>query len=326
MANPIPTTRPFASVIIPNWNGAALLPSCLESLRAQSYPRLGILVVDGGSVDGSADLVERQFPEVRLLRLPRNLGFAGNVNVGLRAARGDTLLLLNNDARAHPQWVQSCVDTLDAEPTLGSVASLMLYEDGATINSAGDGLSLRGFAFQRGNQERFGYRWSASTLVFGASGGAAAYRRRMLEDVGLLDEAYFAYLEDVDLAFRAQLRGWPCRYQPAARVIHRGSATGGGPLASYYNARNLPRLWVKNLPRALLRDALPGIWRTQAERLHSALVAWRGAEARATLGGQLAGLLGLPGALAARRDVQRGRRVPDSYVRALLQADAGPDR
>lgn len=310
---------PLASVIIPNWNGAHLLPACLTSLRAQTWPSLEVLLVDGGSRDGSSELVAERFPEVRVLRLPRNQGFAGNVNVGLRAARGDVLLLLNNDAEAEPEWVAMCLGALESNPAAGSVASLMLFADGIRINSAGDELSARGFAHQRGAGARWAKPWDERTVVFGASGGAAAYRRDMLADVGLLDEAYFAYLEDVDLAFRAQLRGWECQYEPRARVRHRGSATGGGALASYYNGRNLIRLWAKNLPRTLIPSLLPKIASYQLERGLAAARAWRGEAARATLRGQITGILQMGSHLAARRLVQRRRRVSDEYVLSLFR-------
>src|SRR5207249_6060914 len=135
--------------------------------------------------------------------------------------------------------------------------------------------------------------WHEPTEVFGAMGGAAAYRRAMLAGVGLLDEVLFMYLEDVDLAFRAQLRGWSCQYEPRAVVYHRGGASGGGTLESFFNGRNLIRLLVKNVPDGLLQSLLPGALRQQTRRARAALAAWRGAAARATLRGQLIGFLEL---------------------------------
>jgi GT2 family glycosyltransferase len=140
----------------------------------------------------------------------------------------------------------------------------------------------------------------------------------MLADVGLLDEVFFMYLEDVDLAFRAQLAGWSCVYQPAARVAHQGGASASGPLTSFYNGRNLIRLLAKDLPAGLVPQLLPGILRYQASRARAALAAWRGAAARATLRGQLVGLLELPRHLADRPPVQARRRVSDTHVLALL--------
>jgi GT2 family glycosyltransferase len=309
---------PLASVIVPSLNGAHLLPDCLDSLVGQSYANVEVIVADGASTDSTASLVFERYPSVRFLRLRRNGGFSGNVNAGLRAARGDVLCLLNNDARADPDWVSMCVDTLMREPDLGAVASKVLFADGLTINSAGDMLCYDGAARQRGNGQPDGPQWDEPELVFGAMGGAAAYRRAMLLDVGLLDEQFFMYLEDVDLAFRAQLRGWSCRYEPLARVNHQGSATGGGKLASFYNGRNLIRLLAKDLPGGLVPHMLSGIVGFQMQRAREALAAWRGTAARATLRGQLVGLAELPQHLAARPPIQRRRRVSDQTIFALL--------
>jgi GT2 family glycosyltransferase len=308
---------PLASVIVPTLNGAHLLPDCLDSLVSQSYANLEVIVADGASTDDTPALVTR-YPGVRLLQLHRNLGFAGNVNAGLRAARGEVLCLLNNDAQADPDWVAVCVETLLEQPKLGSVASKVLFADRRTINSAGDILSTDGAPRQRGAGQPDGPAWNTPGPVFGAMGGAAAYRRAMLADVGLFDEVFFMYLEDVDLAFRAQLRGWDCTYQPSARAFHLGSASGGGTLASFYNGRNLIRLIAKDLPSGLFPLVLPRMFRFQTRRASDALHAWRGSAARATLRGQLVGLAELPRHLAARPAIQQRRRVSDAAVLALL--------
>ncbi len=315
-------SSPLASVVVPNWNGAHLLRPCLDSLVTQTYPSLEVVVADGASHDESVDLIASEYPDVRVLRMRHNRGFAGNVNAGLRAARGEFLLLLNNDARADPRWAEVCVDTLRQYPRAGAVASKVLFDDGRTINSAGDMLSRAGRPIQRGSGEVDGPSWERAMPVFGAMGGAAAYRRELFEDVGLFDEWFFAYLEDVDLAFRAQLRGWGCLFEPSALVFHRGSATGGGVLASYHNGRNLIRLLAKNLPRGVAIRLLPSILEFQLERARQALAAWRGAEARATLRGQLAGLATLPRHLADRAAIQARRSVSDADVYALLCSDS----
>jgi GT2 family glycosyltransferase len=310
---------PLVSVVVPTFNGAHLLPACLDSLQRQTYRRVEVVVADGASVDGTRALVEQRYPSVRLLGLRRNTGFTGNVNAGLRAARGDVLCLLNNDAQAEPEWIEAGLEALERSAEVGAVASKVLFSDGRTINSAGDVLTRRGTARQRGVGQADGPAWDRDEPVFGATGGAAIYRRAMLADVGLFDEAFFMYLEDVDLAFRGQLRGWSCLYAPGARVYHQGSATGGGVLASFYNGRNLIRLWAKDLPSGLLPRLLPSIVRFQVERARAAWTAWRGAAARATLRGQLVGLVELPRHLAARADVQARRRVSDAHIYALLE-------
>jgi GT2 family glycosyltransferase len=309
---------PLASVIVPTLNGAHLLSACLDSLVGQTYPNLEVIVADGASTDGTDALLTSKYPLVRLLRLRRNGGFTGNVNAGLRAARGDVLCLINNDAQAEPDWVSVCVETLATNPTIGSVASKVLFADRRTINSAGDVMGRDGAPRQRGAGEPDGSGWNTPGPVFGAMGGAAAYRRAMLADTGLLDEVFFMYLEDVDLAFRAQLLGWSCLYQPRARAYHIGSASGGGVLASFLNGRNLIRLLAKDLPVELWPRLLPGILRYQRSRAQAALSAWRGSAARATLRGQLVGLATLPRHLADRRAIQRRSRVSAEAVFSLL--------
>lgn len=311
---------PLASVIVPTYNGAHLLEACLRSLVAQSYREVEVIVADGASRDATPGVVARACPTARLVRLERNRGFSGNVNAGIRAARGDVICLLNNDAEADPDWIAACVDALERDTTRGSIASKILFADGRTINSAGDVFGRDGAARQRGVGQPDGPLWTTPAPVFGASGGAVAYRRAMLADVGLFDEAFFMYLEDVDLALRARLRGWECWYEPAARVHHVGSATGGGQLASYYNGRNAIRLVAKDLPSDLLRRMLPAIVRFQVRRARSALAAWRGSAARATLRGQVAGLVGLPAHVAARPEVQRRRRVSSETLYTLFSS------
>lgn len=309
---------PLASVIVPSLNGAHLLPDCLSSLESQSYARVEVIVADGASKDETAILISHLFPRVRLLGLRVNRGFTGNVNAGLRAAQGEVLCLLNNDATADADWVAACVEALEHDAEIGSVASKVLFADKRTINSAGDLFCRDGAPRQRGNGCADGPNWNTPGRVFGAMGGAAAYRRAMLADVGMLDENFFMYLEDVDLAFRAQLRGWSCAYLPQARVFHRGGASAGGPLESYYNGRNLIRLIAKDIPTQLLVRMLPAIVRFQRRRAAAALSAWRGSAARATLRGQLAGLAELPRHLADRPGVQRRRRVSNAALYALF--------
>lgn len=314
------TAQPLVSVIVPNWNGRHLIGACLDSLRAQTYPNVEIIVVDGASQDGSADLVAERYPEVRLLRLAANLGFSGNVNAGLRAARGEVLALLNNDAEAEPAWLSELVNALLADPSLGSCATKIVHhENRGLIASAGDVLRRDGLAAQRGNGEPDDGRYDLSEEVFAASGGGAAYRRAMLEDVGLLDERFRSYLEDVDLGLRARLRGWRCWYVPTARVYHRVSATGGGKLASFYVARNSIRLLARGFPTVVLCACWRAIVMAQFRRAGAALRAWRGAAARATLRGQLFGLLDLPNALVSRRAIQARRTLPDHELLAMLE-------
>jgi len=315
------TTSPLVSVVVPNWNGAHHLPTCLGSLRRQTYPYFEVIVVDNGSTDDSRDLLARDFPEVRVVALATNRGYAGGVNAGFRAARGEILAVLNNDAEADPAWLTEMVAALHRHPEAGmATPKVLLFDRRDTLHTAGDYCGVDGIPDSRGVWQRDEGQFDAEELIFGAAGVAPAYRRTMLDDIGLLDEDFGSYCEDVDLAWRAQLAGYRCIYVPRAVVYHKLSATGGGPIASFYVARNTIWTIVKNYPSTLWRKNWPQVLRAQICRGWSALRAWRGVAARATLRGQLAALLGLPRAWRKRRVIQRARRVSDDYIESLLVA------
>ena len=318
-AGPTGAAAPLASIIIPNWNGIHHLPECLTALRAQSYGHTEVILVDNGSTDGSQAFVTEHYPEVRLLALERNLGLTGGNNLGFEAARGEILISLNNDTEAHPRLVEALVTALKEHPEAGmAAAKMLLFDRRDHIHSAGDGYGRDGIPFNRGVWQRDKGQFDEPGWIFGGCGGAVAYRRAMLDDIGMFDESFFMYCEDVDLNWRAQLAGWRCWFAPQAIVYHKLSATGGGPIASYHTGRNT--LWViaKNYPGALLRKYWQHILRAQWAVTRDALGAWRGGAARARLRGQLAGLFRLPGKLEQRRAIQAGRRVSDGYIESLL--------
>jgi GT2 family glycosyltransferase len=311
--------QPLVSVIIPNWNGAHHLADCLDSLREQRYPHSEVILVDNGSTDGSLALLAQNYPEVQLIALGENRGFAAACNLGLRAARGEVLVLLNNDTQTDPGWLAAVVAALERHPSAGAVASKMLLFDRRDhLHTAGDFYRLDGIPGNRGVWQRDTGQFGEETFVFSACGGSAAYRRAMLDEIGLLDEAFFFSCEDIDLGWRAQLAGWPCVYAPEAVVYHKVSATGAGVTNSFYDGRNFIYLIVKNYPWSLLRCHWRAVLCAQWRITREALRAWRGAAARARLRGQLAGLWGIPRLLRARWAVQRSRRVSDADLLCVL--------
>lgn len=311
--------RPLISVIIPNWNGASYLPTCLDSLHRQTYPNFEVIVVDNGSTDGSLELLERDYPEVKVVALPENRGFAGGVNAGIREARGEIIAVFNNDAEADSHWLEELEGALDRHPEAGmATPKVFLFDRRDVINSAGDFYGVDGVPGNRGVWQRDEGQFDREEYVFGAAGVAAAYRRTMLDKVGLFDKDFFAFCEDVDLAWRAQLAGWKCIYVPKAIVYHKLSATGGGKIASYYCGRNFIYIIAKDYPTPLLRKYWWSIFRAQLSIAWEALKAWRGEAARARLRGQLAAILGLPKMLAKRRRVRKSRCVSDEYLESIL--------
>jgi len=318
---PIPkdASEPFISVVIPNWNGGKHLMTCLHSLRQQTYARFETIMVDNGSQDDSLELVGRNYPEVRIVALSRNLGFAGGVNAGIRAAKGEVIALLNNDTQADPRWLEEMVLGLSRYPDAGMIAcKILLFDRRDTLHAAGDYYRIDGIPGNRGVWEKDAAIYDEEATVFSPCGAAAGYRREMLVDIGLFDEGLFAFCEDIDLGWRGQSAGWECIYSPRSFIYHKLSATGGGVLASYFGGRNCIWVIAKNYPAELYRKYRGRIWAAQWQIARDALHAWRGEAARARLRGQLAGLFGLPAILPKRRQIQAGRRVPIEYLESIL--------
>jgi len=296
-----------------------LLPTCLDSLRRQSYAEREVIVVDNASTDGSRELLAREYADVRVLALPSNQGFAGACNAGIRASRSQFVALLNSDTEADEHWLAEAVAVLERHPEAGMIAGKMrLFDRRDRLHTAGDFYRLDGVPGNRGVWQRDEGQFDCEEYVFSANGGSALYRRAMLDEIGLLDDDFFFSCEDVDLGWRAQLAGWKCVYAPKAIVYHKLAATGGGPTASFYDGRNAIWVIAKNYPGALWRRHWREVLRAQLRITGEAVRAWRGAAARARLRGQLAGLIGLPKMLRKRRAVQAARRVSDEYLRQIL--------
>ncbi len=318
MAAPL-THYPTLSIIIPNWNGAKHLPTCLDSLRHQTYPNLDVILVDNASSDESVALVERDYPEVVLLQLDHNLGLTGGINRGIQVAQGEIIAPLNNDTAVVPGWADALVTALRSHPDAGIAASkMLLFDRRDTFHSAGDAYRVDGIPVNRGVWQKDEGQFDDDVYIWGGCGGAVAYRRSMLDDIGLLDEDLFMYCEDVDLNWRAQLVGYKCVFAPQAVVYHHLSATGGGEIASFYTGRNTLWVLVKNYPSGLLRRYWRAVVRAQLKIARDAFEARRGAAARARLRGQVAGLLGLPRWLRKRRAIQAKRKVSLDVIEELL--------
>jgi hypothetical protein len=281
---------------VPNWNGRGWLPVCLRGLYEQRLAPAEVIVVDNGSDDGSIEYLRAEHPNVELLELGANTGFAHAANRGLRAAHHDLIALVNTDVALEPAWLARMVAALDGDPGAASVACKMLdLTDRRVIYDAGDLLRRDGACIQRGRRCRDDGTWDEPGEVFGACAGAALYRRHAVLAVGGFDERYFAYLEDVDLALALRLAGWRCRYEPAT-ALHAGEGSShqlaGG--YHYYVQRNTLLLVAKAfpvrwLPLVAYRQAA-AVW--HAAREHRLAVHLRGLGAGARL---------VPGVLRERR-------------------------
>jgi len=303
------------SVVVLNWNGGQMVQRCVASVLAQTQPADEVLVVDNGSTDGSAAALSARFPQVPMLALERNTGFAGGMNAGLAATRGQAVLVLNLDVELEPGYLARCVDALSADPALGGVTGKLLRFAGdgqePVLDSTGHRLYRNRRAVDRGEREPDAGQYDSAREVFGVGGAAPVLRRAMLDDVREGDEVFdadfFAYFEDIDLCWRARTRGWTFGYQPAAVARHHRGGTGGRRLDALEagNHRNRLLLMVKNDAPASLRRHLGGIAYTELRScLH--LGATR---PRALLLAYLGLLRLLPRMLRKRRRVQSRRTV-----------------
>jgi GT2 family glycosyltransferase len=259
----LPAGSPATTVVVVTWQGAHLLPACLESLRRQTVPHT-VVVVDNGSTDGTEGLLAERFPEVVVVQTGANLGFAGGAQAGLEAADTPYVALLNNDAVAEPDWLAALVAALDQRPDAAAVTSRMLLQDTAPplLNNTGVVLLDSDYGADRDLRADATTRLSPDS-VFGFSGGAALLRRDAVESVGGFPQPFFLYYEDTDLSWRLRLAGWDIRYEPAAVVHHAHSATVDqtSDRFAFFNERNRLLMLTRCAPaprvlRALLRFGL----------------------------------------------------------------------
>jgi hypothetical protein len=242
------------SIIIPNWNGKRYLQTCLPAIVDQSYDDFEIILVDNGSVDGSIAYVKECFPNVLVVSFDTNQGFAAACNAGIMKSCAKFIVLLNNDTKPADNWLEALVGAIQSFPDdVACVSSKMVKMDTPwIIDDAGDTLTWRGGTFKRGHgkhEQLFRQREE----IFSPCGGAALYRRTVLLEVGLFDEAFFAYLEDVDLGMRIRLAGYRCYFVPEAVVQHVGHGSGLPDDAYLYHiSRNRLMMLFKNVPTPLL--------------------------------------------------------------------------
>jgi GT2 family glycosyltransferase len=303
------------SAVVVNYQGRDFIRDCLASFRGEDAE---LVVVDNASTDGSPEIVREEFPEAALVQLPRNVGFGAGVNAGLRGTSGRWVFLLNNDATVEPGALAELLTVGEGDERIGSVAAQIRFRARPDlINSAGIGVDRLGVAFDRLLGRPLTESESAPVEVFGASAGGALLRRSMLDELGGFDERFFLFLEDVDLAWRARMRGWRAMYAPAAVVHHHHSATArhGSAFKHYHVGRNRMRLLAKNADAAQLRHYGVAIAGYDVAQTIFVIAAGR---TLAPLRGRLAGLREWR---KVRRAAEEGRRpVELAPVGGLRQA------
>ena len=248
------------TVIIPNYNGKHFMEPCLKSLSRQTCQDFQIWVIDNASSDGSAAYMKEHHPEIRLFSMKKNLGFSAAVNVGIRHARTPYVILLNNETTVEPHYIEEMLRAIERSPRIFSVSSKMIQmHHPDLIDSAGDLYTLPGWGVCRGAGRSIS-NYTKSDEIFSACAGAAIYRRSVFRKIGYFDEAHFAYLEDIDIGYRARIYGYRNMYCPSAVVYHVGSGTSGSKYNAFkvkLSARNSIWLNYKNMPLPQLLLHLP---------------------------------------------------------------------
>lgn len=310
---------PRLSVVIPTWNGRELLEVCMPSLARQTFSDFETVVVDGGSTDGTVSWLRAEYPGARLIQLETNRGFAAAVNRGIEACRGKAVVLLNNDTEAEPTWLEALVDAMDRHPEAGIFASRVLqYHDRHRIDSAGDKLGL--LADQIGHGLPDGPAYREPRYVISACAAAAAYRSEVFERVGLFDERFVSYLEDVDMGVRAAYAGFRTLYAPTAVIYHMGSATSARMNHTKIRLllRNSLFLFFQYMPpRVLLRW---GVFMLGWPLLYALRTR---APLRLAFGAVNGLLRALPAVLRRRRQVRGGASIDDRAFLDLLSPPVG---
>lgn len=239
------------TIVIPNYNGKHFMEPCLSSLSEQTYKNFHILVVDNASSDGSIEYMEENYPDIELIKLQKNYGFSKAVNIGIQHSRTPYVILLNNDTTVDTRYVEEMVKAIEKSPKIFSVSSKMIqmYHP-ELIDSAGDLYTLLGWGVCRGCGRPVS-NYTKYDEIFTACAGAAIYRRSVFDEIGYFDENHFAYLEDIDIGYRARIYGYYNMYCPTALVYHVGSGTSGSKYNSFkvkLAVRNNLYLNYKNMP------------------------------------------------------------------------------
>ena len=239
------------SIIIPNFNGKQFLTDCLNSITKQNFSLYEVIIIDNASTDESVEYIKDNYDEFTLIQNRENLGFATAVNQGIKASNAEYVFLLNNDTELEVECVSNLLNCIDNDETIFSVSSKMIQnQDRNLIDDAGDEYTILGFTQKVGNNKS-SELYRSKREIFSACAGAAIYRRGIFDIIGYFDENFFAYMDDVDISYRARIYGFKCVYCPDALVYHHVSATSGSKYNAFkirLAARNNVYVPYKNMP------------------------------------------------------------------------------
>lgn len=242
------------SIIIPNYNGKRYLRTCIDSIYSIIKvldEQIEFIIIDNASTDSTYEWIAQQYPSIFFKQLEYNYGFSRAVNEGIRLAQGEYILLLNNDTEIQAGFLEALLGVIQTDKSIFAVCSQMIqYHNQTLIDDAGDEYNLLGWAYKRGDGQVVD-TYNKRERIFSACAGAALYRKSILEKIGYFDENFFAYMEDVDISYRALIHGYKNMYCPEAKVLHIGSATSGSKYNAFkvrLAARNNIYVPYKNMP------------------------------------------------------------------------------
>ena len=314
-----------SAIIIPNWNGLKTLKACIESALNQSV-KSAVILVENGSSDDSLEFVQKNYPEVIIVKNNKNLGFAGGVNSGIRYSfmnNYEYLLLLNNDAVAEKDWVKYMIRAIKKSENIGAATSKILTNNNL-IDSVGNGYSSWGLPFPCARNEEATENYNEEIQILGVSGGASIYKVKMLKEIGLFDEDFFAYYEDLDLSIRAWLAGWKIIYEPKAIVFHQIGATSGKikGFTTYQTIKNLHWLLIKNIPLRYLSQTLIKFSIAYLAFIISALLK---GQIKYAMKGLIISIILLPKKIIERIIIQHKKTISSDTLWNLITKDLPPE-
>lgn len=318
------------AIIVLNWNGVNDTLLCLDSLLLQTYKNYQIIVVDNGSTDNSKSILDKyqkkHTHQINIIYNPINLGFAGGVNTGIKYALDNNfkyIALFNNDAEADKDWLVQLIKSIKPQD-IGITTGLLLHGDGKTIDSTGDWYTNWGLPFPRNRGDKT-HQAAGADLVFSASGGASLYKISVFRDIGLFDEDFFAYYEDTDISFRAQLAGYKITYNPKAIAYHKQGATSKKlpGFTVYQTFKNLPLLFIKNVPSDLLLPIGIKFYFAYWLMFFNAVVKGSGKPA---IKGLWSSFILSFKKLGERKIIQKNKKVSINYIKSILWYDLPPDQ
>lgn len=308
------------AVIIPNWNGKKLLEICLTSLEKQTYHDFETIVVDNGSSDDSVNFIQKKYPQVKVVQLDKNYGFAKAINMGVKAVKTDYVAFLNNDTEVDIHWLTELMKSAEKHPDVVSFCSRLLnFDDRKQIDGVGIQINEVGQARSIGWLEKDHGQYDGEMFIFGATGGAALFKREIFLKVGMFDEHYFMYSEEVDWAFRAQFLGYKCLYSPKAIIYHKHKATSGKrqDMLEYWQFKNMFMTIIKNFPTSLLFKN-GRLLKIVLVFLNTIFYQVRSGFFWQPIAVTLSLLYNLPYLLSQRAKIQKSRKVDDHYIESFL--------